>query len=245
VIDSGSTDDTLKIAESHPVLLMNISPSEWGYSAAINRAARVATGEILVILSAHCPPVHDQWLANLLRHFDDPRVAAAWGPSLTPWRPRPEPGPPLRQEPGTYRFENRWWGLSNPNAAVRRSLWMEMPFDESLPATEDKAWGREAMNRGLSIVHDPAAAVWHPAHTPLSAYRRTKAVTAGFSIMFPESRSRGPRVWTLARAAVRATLFHLKNRRMKALWKDLQRIPSIAAAVIGGVAGARARRKSP
>ena len=36
--------------------LIEIRPEEWGYSYAINRAAAEATGELLVILSAHCAP---------------------------------------------------------------------------------------------------------------------------------------------------------------------------------------------
>ena len=60
-----------------------------GYARALNFGAAVATGEILVCLSAHCPPVGRHWLANLIRHFGDPTVAAVWGPGIRPGRPLP------------------------------------------------------------------------------------------------------------------------------------------------------------
>jgi rhamnosyltransferase len=68
VIDSGSRDRTLEIAYRYPVCTLSIPPREWGYSRALNRAAAHAHGDVLVCLSAHCVPVDDRWLGNLLRH---------------------------------------------------------------------------------------------------------------------------------------------------------------------------------
>jgi rhamnosyltransferase len=242
VIDSGSSDDTVGIARRHGAAILELPPEEWGYSHAINRAAAAATGDLLVILSAHCAPVDDRWLTNLTRHFADPEVAGVWGPGLRPGRPRPDPTPPERQLPGTYAYENRMWGLSNPNAAVRADLWREMPFDEALPAAEDKAWGKSAMERGFVIVHEPAATVWHQAHPPISAYRRSRAVEAGFALIFPEAGSRGP-VHHLGRAAWRRLRFHLQLRHPVAFWNDVRRVPSTLAAVLGTVVEARRSRR--
>ncbi len=243
VIDSGSTDKTLTIARGFPITLLTLDPSQWGYSRALNRAASHATGEVLVALSGHCPPVDRDWLRNMLRHFTDPAVAAVWGPGLRPRRPAPIPGPPKRQEPGAYGVDNRMWGYNNANGAVRRSLWEQFPFDESLPAAEDKAWGREAMARGYCIVHDPRAAVWHERHTFASAYRRNQAVAAGFSMMFPElDGSPGVAGRTVARAGMRAAAFHLRHREFSAFLYDLSRIPATLAAIVGGLRGRRRSR---
>ncbi|HYY44324.1 MAG TPA: glycosyltransferase family 2 protein, partial [Actinomycetota bacterium] len=186
VIDSGSRDATLEIASRFPVLIRRIDPREWNYSRALNVCAREATGEFLVCLSAHCPPIRRDWLYKLLRHFDDPEVAAVWGPNLSPGRHEYAGGEPIRQRPGTYTVDTRMFGLVNSNSALRRSLWLEFPFDESLPATEDKAWGMEAMKRGFSIVHDPEAAVWHIRHPALESFKRNRAVMAGYAMLFPE-----------------------------------------------------------
>ena len=240
VIDSGSTDATMAVAARYPVRLLTIPPEEWSYSRALNQAARQATGDILVCLSAHCPPASPLWLEHLLRHFDDESIAGVWGPGLRPGRPAPEPGPPERQDPGTYGVHNRWWGLANANSAVRRSLWEQLPFDESLPAAEDKAWGCTVMERGYSIVYEPAAAVWHERHALLAAYRRNRAVAAGFAMMFPELR-RAPRehLFLVGHAALRTARFHMRNRDWRVLWYDLRRIPTAMAAMIGSLRGSR------
>jgi glycosyltransferase involved in cell wall biosynthesis len=236
VIDSGSTDRTLEIAARYPVRILAIAPADWGYARALNRAASEATGDVLVCLSAHCVPIDRAWLGALLAPFADARVAGVWGPQLRPGRPAPAAGSPLCQEPGSYSYANRTWGLSNANAAVRRDMWAAFPFDETMPAAEDKAWGRDAMNRGYCIVHEPAAAVWHAKHAPADAYHRQRAVMEGFARMFPEMergvRAQGP---TAMRAAWRLVRYHLSARDPRALWADVRRLPSTAAAIIGGM----------
>lgn len=235
VIDSGSTDGTLAVAGRYPVRILTIPRHEWGYARALNRAASEATGDILVCLSAHCAPVDTDWLGNLVRHFENPRVAGVWGKQVSPGRPLPDPEPAVCQEPGTYGVENRTWGLSNANSAVRRSLWELLPFDESMPATEDKAWGRAMMDRGFTMVHEPAAAVWHERHSVIHAYRRQRAVTKGFAIMFPEMERRvAPQLAATAKAVWRAVRRHAVNREPSAVWRDLRRAPASIAAVLAG-----------
>jgi hypothetical protein len=109
---------------------------------------------------------------------------------------------------GDYTLVTRRWGLSNANSAVRRSLWERIPFDESMPATEDKAWAAAAMELDYVIIHDPAAAVWHARHPFLPAFRRNKAVWAGYTRMFPELR---PRIGGDVAIAVRAGLHTIRG----------------------------------
>jgi rhamnosyltransferase len=245
VIDSGSADATLEIAARYPVRIVEIPPEEWSYPRALNRGAERATGEILVCLSAHAVPSGTEWLSNLLRHFDDPRVAAVWGPSLRLNRSTPLPAGPLRQEHGSYTVETRTWGLSNSNSALRRSLWELCPFDERLPGAEDKAWGREMMARGYCIVFDPAAATTHARHTAKNAYRRNRAAMEGFLLMFPELQRPAAGSWSrVARAALRIVRRYAARPYPWHLWRDIKQGVSTLASVVGGYAGSRRARRS-
>jgi glycosyltransferase involved in cell wall biosynthesis len=231
IIDSGSRDQTLKIASGYPVKIVRMAPKGWSYSRALNVGARQATGEFLVCLSAHCPPVSEDWLANLLRHFDDPSVAAVWGPH----HPNAAAKRGLvRQEKGNYSFESRQHGLSNHNSAIRRSLWLQFPFDESLPAAEDKGWAREAMGRGYAIIYDPAAAVLHGRHPALNAFRRARAIRAGYKILFPELRS-SP--WAeligLGRRIRKKLVSHARQRDGVTFLTDAKKLPSLVAELLG------------
>lgn len=240
VIDSGSTDDTVAVAERFPVIVIEMDPRQWNYSRALNWGAKRATGDVLVCLSAHCEPVGPHWLAALVRHFDDPAVAGVWGPSLRPDRDEFTGGEALRQLPGTYTVHNRTWGLSNGNSAVRRAFWDEVPFDEAIPATEDKAWGLAMLDRGRSIVHDPEAAVWHEVHTVANDYRRNLAVQAGFRQIFPElEEPYGSQLRIVGRRTLTLLRARLSSRDLGALWLDVKRVPGVAAALAGGIVGVR------
>ena len=235
VVDSGSVDATIEIAQRYPVRILTLEPQRWNYSRAINIAAAVATGEALVCLSAHCRPIDQHWLASLTRHLADPIVAGVWGPGYRPGRELPRPGPPERQL--TYRAENRSWGLSNSNSAIRRSLWEESPFDEALPATEDKAWGMAMLAAGFEIVYDPAAAVWHAAHDPVKAFRRNRAVQSGYQLIFPELQSTAMgQAAVVARRAGQLTKQRLTNRDFSGLARDLRRLAAVLASLAGGLA---------
>ncbi|MBA3431496.1 MAG: glycosyltransferase family 2 protein, partial [Actinobacteria bacterium] len=97
IVDSGSRDRTLEIASRWPVHIIRVSPSGWSYPRALNTGAGEATGDFLVCLSAHCPPAHRDWLAHLLRHFDDETIAATWGPSIRRWSSLAADAQPVRQ----------------------------------------------------------------------------------------------------------------------------------------------------
>jgi hypothetical protein len=49
----------------------------------------------------------------------------------------------------------------NANSAFRRDLWRAIPFDEAITNIEDRLWGQEVIRRGLKIVYEPAASVFH------------------------------------------------------------------------------------
>jgi rhamnosyltransferase len=236
VIDSGSRDRTLQVAANYPVEIIELPQQGWSYPRALNIGARAATGEFIVCLSAHCPPARSDWLANLLRHFDDPTVAAAWGPNHYRGSTLPDPQPPTRQYPGSYNYENRKWGMANCNSVLRRSLWEKIPFDESLPATEDKAWGREVMNRGYSLVFDPAAGVWHERHSPLGSFRRSRAIRAGYQAMFPGNREPA---WSeakeLVKLIVQKLISHASGRGKTNLRYEIMMLPSAVASLLGRI----------
>lgn len=242
VIDSGSTDGTLEVAREYPVRVATIDPHEWSYPRALNLGASLTAGDVIVSLSAHCVPTSAAWLDHLTKHFSDPVVAGVWGPNVRPGA-TPEPEPPQRQKPGTYTYETRMWGLSNANAAIRRELWELFPFDERLPATEDKAWGLEAMTRGYDLVYEPAAGVWHETHPVASAYRRNRAVVEGFNLIFPEYREHSSgTLAVLGRAAWRTASQRVREPSMRGMARDLKRGVSAVSALIGGYVADRTRK---
>jgi len=165
VVDSGSMDGTLEVARRLGVdRLIDVSGEPFSYGRSLNRGTAVAGGEVVVLLSAHARPVHDRWLAQLLRPLEDPKVAGVYG-AQHPW---PDAWPPVALDyrqcygdvPLLHRVPEQVF-FSNANAAVRRGLWRAVPFDEDLPACEDQQWARSAVAHGWTIAYQPDAAVYH------------------------------------------------------------------------------------
>ena len=78
IVDSGSTDASLKIAQEFETRIFEIEPEKFSWGYAINFGVEKSQGEFVVFLSSHCVPTNSLWLKNLLKSFDDPTIAGAY-----------------------------------------------------------------------------------------------------------------------------------------------------------------------
>lgn len=163
VVDSGSTDGTLDVVAKHDVVLVHIAKEDFSFGRSLNKGCAAATGEFLVFLSAHCYPTDERWLENLLKGFETPDIVAVYG------RQRGVPGKSPFSERQILR---RWFPdessvpqegpfMNHANSAVRRSVWEEHPYDETLPGLEDVAWADQITSKGFSIAYKAEATVHH------------------------------------------------------------------------------------
>jgi rhamnosyltransferase len=51
--------------------------------------------------------------------------------------------------------------FSNVCSAIRRDVWEQIPFDESLIMSEDQLWAKEVLLAGQRLLYEPRAAVFH------------------------------------------------------------------------------------
>ena len=84
VVDSGSTDATVAIAESHGARVLHMRPEEFDYSRALNVGIEAVEGDVILLLSAHAIPVDEHWVAHMLAPFADPAVAGVASRQV-PW----------------------------------------------------------------------------------------------------------------------------------------------------------------
>ena len=73
LVDSGSTDSTVAIAESFGARVVRIPSAEFTFGRSLNFGIKAAKRELIVIASAHVYPVYPDWLETLLRPFQDDR----------------------------------------------------------------------------------------------------------------------------------------------------------------------------
>jgi rhamnosyltransferase len=181
VVDNDSQDGSVEVAREHGALVVPISASEFSFGRALNRGVAVATGEIVVALSAHAFPQDGEWLGGIVEAFSDPAIACACGERFTP-------DGSLLTDSFLYAATAaaRWpaWGYSNAAGAFRAELWRARQFREDLPACEDREWGRYWALQGRPTLLDPALRVGHDhTHDPVrEIYRRARRESAGFAV---------------------------------------------------------------
>jgi rhamnosyltransferase len=189
VVDSGSTDATVAIASRYPVRIVTIPKEEFSFGRSLNLGCAAATGDIIVIASAHVYPVYRDWLEQLIAPFDDPQTALVYGKQrgdentkysehqvFARWFP----------DKGTLKQTHPF--CNNANAAIRRSLWQQFPYDESLTGLEDLDWAARVQAQGYTLAYIPAAEIVHVhEETWTQVYNRYRREAMAFKRIFPQA----------------------------------------------------------
>ena len=162
VVDSGSTDATAAIAGRYQAKLLNVDPENFSFGHSLNIGCQDAAADFVVIASAHVYPIYTDWLEQLLAPFKDSQIALVYG----------------KQRGGkTTKYSEhhvfaKWFGdTSNPgqnnpfcnnaNAAIRRKIWKQLPYNDELTGLEDIDWANRAIQLGYRIAYEAGAEVVH------------------------------------------------------------------------------------
>lgn len=173
IIDSGSTDNTLKTAEEFHARLYQIDPAEFNHGKTRNLGARLSRGEFLVYVTQDALPLRNDWLHTIMASFKDDKVAAVYGKQV-PWRNARPPEKffyhyyfPAHSTVLEYNGKKCFFGsegnifISNVNSAIRKSVWVKFKFSENIPMAEDKDFAKNVLFAGYKIVYDPNPCVFH------------------------------------------------------------------------------------
>ena len=173
VVDSGSTDGTLDIADSHGARLVHIAKSEFSFGRSLNRGCAAASGEYLVFVSGHCIPASRHWLADLVAPLRSGQVTLTYGRQIGgPESKFSECQHFAKFFPATSRIPQDGFFCNNANAAVQRSAWEQFRFDEEITGLEDLHLARRLTAAGHRIGYVAEAAVYHHHHESWGTVRR-------------------------------------------------------------------------
>jgi glycosyltransferase involved in cell wall biosynthesis len=162
LVDSGSTDDTVRIAESHGASIVHIPPGDFTFGGSLNIGCERAKGDVLIFASAHVYPQSDHWIERLVAPFEDAQVGLSYGGQdgdehsnfaevqlLKDWFP------------DKNDLDQKHPFCNNANCAVRRELWERHPYDEELTGLEDIHFGRKVLADGFRIAYIADARIVH------------------------------------------------------------------------------------
>lgn len=162
VVDNDSRDGTLEILERYPVAtIVSIPDSGFNHAYSCNIGVYMARTNFVVLTNGHCLPISTTWLEDGLSNFTDDKIAAVdgnyrSGRNASKWE---RLGDIWQADTLNLRRENL--PITTTNAIIRRDLWNEYQFDETLPECEDYDWAREMLARGYTTVKDPRFNVYH------------------------------------------------------------------------------------
>jgi GT2 family glycosyltransferase len=231
VVDNASHDGSPEaIARAFPQVRLVRSASNLGYAGGINAAARLASGDNLLVLNSDARLEHGA-LEQLLRLLDEHTRAALVGPRLRYPDGRPQASafrfPGLTQVwldlwPVNRLMETTLNGrvhasepreIDHPLGAcmlIRREAWNDVgPLDEGyFMYMEEVDWCRRARERGWQIWYEPRAHVVH--HGGSSTRQQTDAMFAQLwrSRLRYYTRYHSPAYNRLVRVLVRLGLRH-------------------------------------
>ena len=189
LVDSGSTDSTVTIAESFSTKIVHIPSAEFTFGRSLNLGIKSASRELIVIASAHVYPVYPDWLEKLLEPFQDNQVALAYG------KQRGYEGSKYSEHqifhqwyPETGSHDQITAFCNNANAAIRKSLWEKHNYDESLTGLEDLEWAKWAKGEKYKIAYVAEAEITHIHNeTPRGVYNRYRREAMALRRIYPEA----------------------------------------------------------
>ena len=189
LVDSGSTDKTVSIAESFGARVVHIPSAEFTFGRSLNFGVRAVTREFVVIASAHVYPVYPDWIESLLRPFEDGEVALTYG------KQRGYEGSKYSEHqifhqwfPDESKLDQETAFCNNANAVIRKNIWEKNPYDETLTGLEDLAWGKWAKEKGYKIAYVAEAEIVHIHNeTPRGVYNRYRREAMAMRKIYPEA----------------------------------------------------------
>ncbi|MFH0938792.1 MAG: glycosyltransferase [Planctomycetota bacterium] len=177
VVDSGSQDDTCKLACDSGGRVVELNePFNHGLTRDIGIGS--ANGDIIFLTVQDAAPASNDCLARMMAPFDDPEVAGVTGRQIPPpdgplelqikaQLDEPSAAPEkisLAAHPNYAQYSPaerlNLYRFDNVCSAIRRSVWVEIPFGECRYA-EDYQWAQKVLEAGHTLVREPNALMWH------------------------------------------------------------------------------------
>jgi glycosyltransferase involved in cell wall biosynthesis len=162
LVDSGSTDATVDIAERFGARVVRIPKEQFSFGRSLNWGCDSAVGDVLFLLSAHVYPVYDTYIEHMLAPFGRDETAVVYGRQVGDDRTKySESRIMLKWFPEESIWDQGHPFSNNANAAVRKSVWDELRYDEELTGLEDLEFADRAIGKGHAISYVAEAPVVH------------------------------------------------------------------------------------
>lgn len=174
--DSGSTDGSVELLRAaQPKQLIQLLPHDYQPGRVLNAGMELAGSDRVIFLNADATPQGRNWLRPLVEALADPDVAAVFGRQI----PRPGCAAVFAHDYdrcfGATRESERWdHFFSMVSSGLRKDVWSQRGFLETMQYSEDDEYTRWACAAGYRIAYCPDSVVMHSHnYSPQQAYKRS------------------------------------------------------------------------
>lgn len=166
IVDSGSTDGTLAIAECAADQVLCIPPEKFTWGYALNFGIQHASGDTVCLISGHCRLEHAHTIADSYEILSAQDYACIYGKQVGDvcldkieriLLEQQYPVSPVPRTPENGLLP----GVSNACCLLKKSVWEVLPFDEEVPSAEDGLWFEEIQKVGYTPAYCSKLCVIH------------------------------------------------------------------------------------
>lgn len=162
LVDSGSTDGTLEIAERFGAHIIHIKREDFSFGRSLNMGCDAATGDALVFVSGHCIPLDPFWIANLVGPLGAGIAAYSYGRQVGGETTKfSESRIFAKYFPKESKIPQQGFFCNNANAAILKRDWEKFRFDEQLTGLEDMHLAKQLVGAGRAVAYIAEAPVNH------------------------------------------------------------------------------------
>lgn len=184
IVDSESTDDTVKIAEQEGIRVLPVKRSGYDHGGTRNFAAAHTTGDAIFFFSQDALPVNEYYIEAMLKSLEQEQVVMTSARQIAR-----ESAPPIekltrqfnypadsfvRTKEDIARLGIKAYFFSDVCSAYRREFFEEMGgFESPILTNEDMLMASRALAHGYAIGYCAEASVYHShKYTLAQQYKR-------------------------------------------------------------------------
>lgn len=165
IVDSGSTDATLLIANSYNCIIKHINKNNFSFGRSLNLGCQSSNGEILIFISGHCIPFDGYWLLNLINPIINNNISLTYGRQIGgEYSKFSEKKIFEKYFPKESKIPQNDIFCNNANSAILKSVWKKFKYDEDLTGLEDMHIAKTLFNNKMLIGYVSNSVVFHLHH---------------------------------------------------------------------------------
>ncbi|TDW47156.1 glycosyl transferase family 2 [Flavobacterium sp. 270] len=152
IIDDASTDNSREIANEFGCKVVKLD-KKFSYGYALNFGLKYCQYEIVLLLSSHNILLSSDFFENFMDYFKDSSIV---GVRCTPVFNTNQILQSIKNDliisKNNYVHEKDWQNLIVANcSAIRKSVAIQIPFNETIRSNEEKLWALDVMEKGYSL----------------------------------------------------------------------------------------------